>query len=69
MNLSTYIKEISYLKDRKIIIKELIVDRNKEIRRIKVKKVTDLIRSNINDSKKNLKSKEENKGKKKNGLK
>lgn len=69
MNQSTYIKEISYLKDRKIIIKELIVDRNKEIRRIKVKKVTDLIRSNINDSKKNLKSKEENKGKKKNGLK
>ena len=50
-------------------MKELIVDRNKEIRRIKVKKVTDLIRSNINDSKKNLKSKEENKGKKKNGLK
>ena len=69
MNQSTYIKEISYLKDRKIIIKELIVDRNKEIRRIKVKKVTDLIRSNINDSKKNLKSKEEKKGKKKNGLK
>ena len=69
MNQSTYIKEISYLKDRKIIMKELIVDRNKEIRRIKVKKVTDLIRSNINDSKKNLKSKEENKGKKKNGLK
>lgn len=69
MNQSTYIKEISYLKDRKIIIKELIVDRNKEIRRIKVKKVTDLIRSNINDSKKNLKSKEENKGKKKNRLK
>lgn len=68
MNQSTYIKEISYLKDRKIIIKELIVDRNKEIRRIKVKKVTDLIRSNINDSKKNLKSKEENKGKKKNRL-
>lgn len=69
MNQSTYIKEISYLKDRKIIMKELIVDRNKEIRRIKVKKVTDLIRSNINDSKKNLKSKEENKGKKKNRLK
>ena len=69
MNQSKYIKEISYLKDRKIIIKELIVDRNKEIRRIKVKKVTDLIRSNINDSKKNLKSKEVNKGKKKNGLK
>lgn len=69
MSQSTYIKEISYLKDRKIIIKELIVDRNKEIRRIKVKKVTDLIRSNINDSKKNLKSKEENKGKKKNRLK
>lgn len=69
MNQSTYIKEISYLKDRKIIIKELIVDRNKEIRRIKVKKVTDLIRSNINDSKKKLKSKEENKGKKKNRLK
>ena len=68
MNQSKYIKEISYLKDRKII-KELIVDRNKEIRRIKVKKVTDLIRSNINDSKKNLKSKEENKGKKKNRLK
>lgn len=69
MNQSKYIKEISYLKGRKIIIKELIVDRNKEIRRIKVKKVTDLIRSNINDSKKNLKSKEENKGKKKNRLK
>ena len=69
MNQSKYIKEISYLKDRKIIIKELIVDINKEIRRIKVNKVTDLIRSNINDSKKNLKSKEENKGKKKNGLK
>ena len=68
MNQSKYIKEISYLKDRKII-KELIVDRNKEIRRIKVKKITDLIRSNINDSKKNLKSKEENKGKKKNRLK
>ena len=32
---------MSYLKDRKIIIKELIVDRNKEIRSTKVKKVTD----------------------------
>lgn len=67
MNQSTYIKEISYLKDRKIIIKELIVDRNKEIRRIKVKKVTDLIRSNINDSKKNWKVKRRTKEKRRIG--
>ena len=39
---------MSHLKGRNIIIKEHIVDRNKEIRGIKVKKV----RSNINNGKK-----------------
>ena len=39
---------MSHLKGRNMIIKEHMVDRNKEIRDIKVKKV----RSNINNDKK-----------------
>ena len=49
LNQSTDIKERQHLKDRIRIIKEHLVDRNKEIRGIKVKKIAEQIRSNIND--------------------
>ena len=49
LNQSTDIKEKQNLKDRIGIIKEHIVDRNKEISGIKVKKIGEQIRSNINN--------------------
>ena len=49
LNQSTDIKERQHLKDRIIIIIEHVVDRNKEIQGIKVKKIAEQIRSNINN--------------------
>ena len=49
LNQSTDIKERQHLEDRIRIIKEHIVDRNKEIRSIRVKKIAEQIRSNINN--------------------
>ena len=49
LNQSTAIKERQHLEDRIRIIKEHIVDRNKEIRGKKVKKIAEQIRSNINN--------------------
>ena len=49
LNQSTDIKEKQHLKDRIGIMKEHIVDKNKEIRGIKVKKIVERIRSNINN--------------------
>ena len=49
LNQSTDIKERQHLEDRIRIIKEHIVDRNKEIRSIRVKKTAEQIRSNINN--------------------
>ena len=46
-NLRTDIKEKQHLNDRIRIIKEHIVDRNKEFRSMKVKKIAKQIRSNI----------------------
>ena len=46
---STDTKKRQHLKDRIRTIKEHIVDRNKEIRGIKVKKIAEQIRSNINN--------------------
>ena len=45
---STDIKERQHLKARIRIIKENIVDMNKKIRGVKVKKIAEQIRSNIN---------------------
>ena len=52
LNQSTDIKERQHLKDRIRIIKEYIIDRNKEIRRIKVKIIAEQIRSNIKNGEK-----------------
>ena len=49
LNQSTDIKERQDLKYRIIITKEDIVDNNKEIRGIKIKKIAEQIRSNINN--------------------
>ena len=49
LNQSTDVKERQHLKDRIRIIKEHVVDRNKEIRGIKVKKIAEQIISNINN--------------------
>ena len=49
LNQSTNIEERQHLKDRIRMIKEHIVDRNKEIRGIKVKKSAEQIRSNIDN--------------------
>ena len=49
LNQSTDIKERQHLKDRIRIIIEHVVDRNKEIQGIKVKKIAEQIRSNINN--------------------
>ena len=49
LNQSKNIKEGQHLKYRIRIIKEHIVDRNKEIRGIKVKKISEQIRSNNNN--------------------
>ena len=51
LNQSSDIKERQQ-KNRIIIIKEHIVDRNNEIRSIKVKKTAEQIRSNINNGEK-----------------
>ena len=48
LNPSTDIKEMQHLKDSMRIIKEHIADRNYEIRVVKVKKIAEQIRSNIN---------------------
>ena len=48
-NQLTGIKEVQHLKDKIRIIKEHIVDRNKEIRGIKVKKIAEQVRSNVNN--------------------
>ena len=49
LNQSTDIKERQHLKDRIRIIIEHVVDRNKEIQGIKVKKIAEQVRSNINN--------------------
>ena len=49
LNQSINIKEREHLKDRIRIIKEHILNRNKKIRDIKVKKIAEQIRSNINN--------------------
>ena len=49
LNQSTDIKERQDLKYRIIITKEDIVDNNKELRGIKIKKIAEQIRSNINN--------------------
>ena len=49
LNQSTDIKERQQLKGRIRIIKEHILDTKKEIRRVKVKKIAERIRSNINN--------------------
>ena len=54
LNQSIDIKERQDLKDRIRIIKEHIVDRNKEVKGIKVKKIAERIRSNIKNGAKIL---------------
>ena len=49
LNQSINIKEREHLKNRIRIIKEHILNRNKKIRDIKVKKIAEQIRSNINN--------------------
>ena len=49
MNQPRDVKERQHLKDRIRIIKEHIIGRNIEIRGIKVKKIEEQIRSNINN--------------------
>ena len=49
LNQSSDIKERQHLKDRIRIIKEHIVDRNRETSGTKVKKIAEQIRSNINN--------------------